>query len=156
MLGVSPERLCSFRAPVHHGGGGAQAFWIFLQVFPECQALSWILRTQRRSTGIQPLGLPLCRERQNPGPQHPCTVFRCTRQAWAEAWTCSCMGPRGHGLRDAPKGGGAHEVEADSGQGRPTEAGVPTHLSLPKHLLGGGGWSWLPRKGSGVGGGECM
>lgn len=46
-------------------------------------------------------------------------------------------------------------MEANSGQGRPTEAGVPTHLSLPKHLLGGG-WSWLPHKGSVVGGGECM
>ena len=47
MLGVSPERLCSFRAPVTMVGGRAQAFWIFPQVFPECQALSWILRSQR-------------------------------------------------------------------------------------------------------------
>lgn len=37
-------------------------------------------------------------------------------------------------------------MEANSGQGRPTEAGVPTHLSLPKHLLGGGGGLGCPTR----------
>lgn len=83
---------------------GKPAFWVFPQVFPECPALSWVLRTQKWICHNScPPGPTLRWERQTPDPQRPRTVLKWMWGTGARPGPGPCMGVC-RGLEDSISG----------------------------------------------------
>lgn len=90
-LAGHPGRSCCLPVPHHRWGNRLSGF--SPQVFPECPALSWLLRTQKWICHNScPPGPLLWWERQTPDPQSPQTVLKWMWDTGVRPGPGPCMG----------------------------------------------------------------
>lgn len=76
MLGVSPERLCSFRAPVHHGGGVHRLSGSFFRFSLSARPCLGSRGSRGRSTGIPASRAPALPGETDPRPIAPLRCYQ--------------------------------------------------------------------------------